>query len=52
MCDKVVEVEDALSDVQDMLRSSAQDGETWRREFTAVVQDLVKQDAGWKCVAA
>ena len=48
MCDKVAEVEDALSDVQDMLRSSGQGEEMWRREYTAVVQDVVKQDAGWK----
>lgn len=48
MCDKVEEVEQALDDVREMLKSSATDDEAWRREFTLVVQDLVKQDAGWK----
>ena len=50
MCDKVKEVEHALEDVREMLMSSGKDEETWRREFTDVVQDLVKQDAGWKSV--
>ena len=49
MCEKVVEVEHALEDVRDMLRSSHPDDEcAWRTEFCAVVQGLVQQDAGWK----
>ncbi|GJE99471.1 cupin-like domain-containing protein [Phanerochaete sordida] len=48
MCEKVVEVEDALEDVRDMLRSSHLDDErAWKTEFRAVVQGLVQQDAGW-----
>lgn len=50
MCEKVEEVEHALEDVRDMLRASNSEGEAWKREFSAVVQGLVQQDAGWKCV--
>lgn len=51
MCEKVEEVEHALEDVRDMLRASNSEGEAWKREFSAVVQGLVQQDAGWKYVA-
>ncbi|KAI0695229.1 hypothetical protein BC835DRAFT_1273609 [Cytidiella melzeri] len=49
MCDKVVEVENALDDVREMLMRPAKhtNSTSWRREFTIVVQDVVKQDAGW-----
>ncbi|KAI0083456.1 hypothetical protein BDY19DRAFT_978550 [Irpex rosettiformis] len=57
MCDKVVEVERALDDVREMMMmmassSSKGPGSTdgpgsWQQEFTKVVQDVVKQDAGW-----
>ena len=51
MCDKVVEVEHALEDVRDMLRTSHTNNErAWKTEFCAVVQELVQQDAGWKYV--
>ena len=54
MCEKVIEVEGALEDVREMVKSRqnnlSDDDATWRREFTAIVQDVVKQDAGWKCV--
>ena len=49
MCDKVVEVENALDDVRQLLRAShADDEKTWKAEFRTVVQQLVEQDAGWK----
>ena len=49
MCDKVVEVENALDDVRELLQTSHPDDErAWKSEFCAVVQELVKQDAGWK----
>ncbi|KAH8077755.1 Clavaminate synthase-like protein [Cristinia sonorae] len=46
MCDKVVEVEQALEDVHDML-SSGSKNDNWRAEWVAIVQDVVKHDAGW-----
>ncbi len=51
MCDKVVEVEEALEDVREMLITSQDNKEEktdWKREFVKIVQDVVKQDAGWK----
>ncbi|EKM52981.1 uncharacterized protein PHACADRAFT_30100 [Phanerochaete carnosa HHB-10118-sp] len=48
MCDKVIEVEHALEDVRDMLRTShSGDERAWKAEFCSVVQELVQQDAGW-----
>ena len=48
MCEEVAEVEKALEDVSELLRSAATDDVAWRREFTVVVQGLVQKDAGWK----
>ena len=53
MCDKVVEVEEALDDVREMLidahRGKSDNWEAeWRREFVKIMQDVVQQDAGWK----
>lgn len=49
MCDKVVEVENALDDVRQLLQDShPTDERTWKGEFRAVVQQLAEQDAGWK----
>jgi hypothetical protein len=54
MCDKVIEVEDALEDVRELVKlrqnEASHDDTAWRREFTTIVQDVVKQDAGWKFV--
>lgn len=54
MCDKVNEVEEALEDVREMMMKGAlkedEGDESWKREFSAVVQDVVKHDAGWKYV--
>ena len=36
----------ALDDVRDMLKSQSRDA-SWQAEFTAIVQDVVKEDAGW-----
>lgn len=47
MCEKVVEVEDALQDVFEML-SKDQNNDEWKAEWTKIVQDVVKHDAGWK----
>ena len=53
MCDKVIEVENALDDVRQLLQGShANDERAWKAEFCVVVQQLVEQDAGWKCVMA
>jgi hypothetical protein len=49
MCDKVVEVEDALDDVRELLKSSqSRSDKLWEAEFCTIVQELVRQDAGWK----
>ena len=47
MCEKVEEVEEALQDVREML-SRGQDKDEWKLEWTKIVQDVVKHDAGWK----
>ncbi|KAJ9476806.1 JmjC domain-containing protein [Pseudozyma hubeiensis] len=38
-------VEQSLDDVKDMLR--ANDGQEWKQEFYALVQDVAVKDAGW-----
>ena len=51
MCDKVIEVENVLDDVRQLLQGSrTNDERAWKAEFCVVVQQLVEQDAGWKCV--
>lgn len=47
MCEKVEEVEYALQDVLEML-SKDQPDDKWKTEWTKIVQDVVKHDAGWK----
>ncbi|KIP02750.1 hypothetical protein PHLGIDRAFT_122177 [Phlebiopsis gigantea 11061_1 CR5-6] len=48
MCDKVVEVENALDDIRQLLQAShPDDNRSWKAEFCTVVQQLVEQDAGW-----
>lgn len=49
---QVEDVEEALSDVQEMMRTAASDGssssgEDWHVEWTATVQRIAEQDAGW-----
>ncbi|TKY90582.1 hypothetical protein EX895_000580 [Sporisorium graminicola] len=44
--DELQHVENSLCDVRDMLSASGE-GEGWKREFYAVVQDVAVQDAGW-----
>ena len=52
MCEKVVEVENALDDVRELFKSYYPNDERAHKiEFCLVVQDLVKEDAGWKCVS-
>ncbi|KAK7689646.1 hypothetical protein QCA50_007439 [Cerrena zonata] len=46
MCEKVVEVKEALQDVLEMLSHNQSDDE-WKAEWTKIVQDVVKHDAGW-----
>ena len=48
MCDKVVEMEEALEDVKDLLCKSSSGLDDWKIEWVRIVQDVVKQDAGWK----
>ncbi len=48
MCEKVTEVEQALEDVQELLCKASPAGDAWKVEWTKIVQDVVKQDAGWK----
>lgn len=48
MCAKVVEVEYALSDVKELLRSHSTAETNWWREWVTIVQDVVEKDAGWK----
>lgn len=48
MCEKVVEVEEALEDVKDLLCKSSSGLDDWKIEWVRIVQDVVKQDAGWK----
>ncbi|TBU35958.1 Clavaminate synthase-like protein [Dichomitus squalens] len=52
MCAKVTEVEHALEDVKELLsqgdaNSSGDLSSSWRKEWIAIVQDLVEKDAGW-----
>ena len=44
---QVDDVEHALEDVRDVLRSQHPNTDAWQLEFTAIVQDVVRQDAGW-----
>jgi len=44
---QVDDVEHALEDVRDVLRSQHPNTDAWQSEFTAIVQDVVRQDAGW-----
>ena len=48
MCEKVIEVEEALEDVQELLSKASPSGDEWKVEWMKIVQDVVKQDAGWK----
>ncbi|CDW99799.1 hypothetical protein [Sporisorium scitamineum] len=43
--DELSHVEDSLCDVREMLSSG--EGEGWKREFYALVQDVAIKDAGW-----
>ncbi|KAF8591722.1 Clavaminate synthase-like protein [Ramaria rubella] len=45
----VSDVESALSDVHDLLRTRSGKPE-WQREWTDVVQDVLKKDSGWDWV--
>ncbi|KAI1795860.1 Clavaminate synthase-like protein [Ganoderma leucocontextum] len=52
MCAKVTEVEHALEDVQELLSQGEAEGphdtsSGWKREWIAIVQDVVEKDAGW-----
>ncbi|KAL4251156.1 tRNA wybutosine-synthesizing protein 4 [Abortiporus biennis] len=47
MCEKVEEVEQALEDVKELLSSGNPNSDDWRDEWVTIVQDVVKQDAGW-----
>ena len=56
MCVKVTEVEHALEDVQELLSQDNTEGPDdvssgWKREWIAIVQDVVEKDAGWKWVS-
>ncbi|KAF8509976.1 hypothetical protein JB92DRAFT_2728861 [Gautieria morchelliformis] len=42
----VSEVEHALSDVHDLLRTRSGNQE-WQREWTEIVQDVLRKDSGW-----
>jgi hypothetical protein len=43
----VSEVEHALSDVHDLLRTRSGNQE-WQREWTEIVQDVLRKDSGWE----
>ena len=56
MCVKVTEVEHALEDVKELLSQDNTEGPDdvssgWKREWIAIVQDVVEKDAGWKWVS-
>lgn len=46
MLTQMDDVAAALDDVRDMLKSQSMDA-SWQAEFAAIVQDVVKEDAGW-----
>ncbi|KAI0077514.1 Clavaminate synthase-like protein [Panus rudis PR-1116 ss-1] len=50
MCTKVVEVENALEDVRELLSSQAHESNEWKAEWVQIVQNVVKQDAGWNWI--
>ena len=47
MEDEIDDVTAALEDVRDMLQSQPPSERAWQAEFVAIVQDVVRQDAGW-----
>jgi len=52
MCAEVADVEEALSDVREMMEESwkpegPEQSDGWQEEWVAVVQDVLKKNAGW-----
>lgn len=50
MCEEVADTEASLADVKDLLkrREDLDDESKRSREWISIVQDVVKQNAGWK----
>lgn len=47
LCTAVSDVEDALSDVYDLLRTRS-DHSDWEKEWIDIVQDVLQKDSGWE----